>query len=105
MLPKYWGRGAWVIIFTRIYYTISILNKNNYVKNIEKLKLILYLICTNLPCYTCSNEAKKKNANNIMSEMNINRILHFFIEFYNEFHENKIDRTKIKTYETYNIGN
>ncbi|CCU55729.1 sulfhydryl oxidase FAD-linked (Cop-E10R) [Choristoneura biennis entomopoxvirus] len=103
MLPSYWGRGAWIIIFTRIYYTILISNKNNYIENIEKLKLILYLICTTLPCETCAIESKKKiQNNNIMSEMDINRILHFFIEFYNIFHENKIDRSKIKTYDTFN---
>ncbi|AAG02820.1 sulfhydryl oxidase [Betaentomopoxvirus amoorei] len=103
MLPKYWGRGAWVVIFTRIYYTISTLNKENYIHNVEKLKLILYLICSTLPCETCAAEAKKKiQKNNIMSELNINRILHFYIEFYNIFHNNKIDRKKIKTYDTFN---
>ncbi|CCU55424.1 sulfhydryl oxidase FAD-linked (Cop-E10R) [Adoxophyes honmai entomopoxvirus 'L'] len=103
MLPELWGRGAWNIIFTRIYYTILTSNEKNYIQNIEKLKLILYLICSTLPCETCAAEAKKKiQINNIMSEMDINRILHFFIVFYNIFHSNKIDIKKIKEYNTFN---
>ncbi|BAO49428.1 sulfhydryl oxidase [Alphaentomopoxvirus acuprea] len=98
-----WGRGAWLLIFVRIYYTINIINKDNYNYELELLKKTLYLLCTSLPCPACSNHAKTNIYNNsIMSELDINRILHFFIEFYNQFHKiNYIDITKINQYNTY----
>lgn len=104
MDPKIWGRGAWAIIFCRIYYFLRIMNEENYEYEIEKLKKTLYLICSNLPCYTCSQHSKDNiYKNSIMSEMNINRILHFFIELYNIFHEkDPIDISKITLCETFN---
>jgi deoxycytidylate deaminase len=103
MEPKLWGRGAWLIIFARIYYFIKIMNEINYDYEIEKLKKTLLIICTHLPCHTCSYHSLNHITNNsIMSEKNINRILHFFIELYNSFHEDSIiDRLKIKTYKAY----
>lgn len=104
MDPKLWGAGAWLIIFELIYLFINKVNNDQsiYMYEIEKLKKTLYIICSTLPCPTCSEHARKNiNDNSIMSQTNINIILHFFIELYNKFHSyNTIDRKKINNYWT-----
>lgn len=100
MDPKKWGAGGWLIIFLRTYAFINIMNKTNYEYELEKLKKTIYMICSTLPCPTCRDHAIKNiNDNSIMSQNDINVILHFFIELYNKFHYyNIIDKQKINTY-------
>lgn len=101
MNPKIWGRGGWYLIFVIIYYFNNILNNCNdveiYNNNFERLKFIINVIISNLPCKNCQEHCKKNIIdNNIMSTSDPNIFLHFFIELYNAFHINsKIDRNNI----------
>jgi len=105
MDPTVWGRGAWAIIFILIYKSIQKINsvddREEYTYELENLKKKLYIICSTLPCDTCSKNALTHIKNNsIMACIDINIILHFFAELYNSFpsHElNKINRHTLTT--------
>lgn len=101
MEPKYWANGTWFMIFVIIF---------EYFNDVETMKKLLLYVCDSLPCIKCREHIKiNLQNNNIMSETNSMRVLHFFIELRNEFQRIKvytgpnakdksnfiIDRTKI----------
>lgn len=84
MLPKYFGKGTWIFIFYLIYK----------INDIEILKKLLFYYCTSLPCIDCSNHARNNILqNNILETQDVNVVLHFFMDFFNQFYvNNKINR-------------
>lgn len=86
MEPKFWGNAGWFMIFIVIF---------TYFNDVEKMKRMVYFICNALPCLNCRQHVLSNISNNdILSEKNSMRILHFFIELRNAFQYNKPEYTE-----------
>lgn len=77
MKPEYWGNGTWFLIFITVFRLYN---------SLEKLKRVVYVICSSLPCKECRSHALENlELNNIMSSEHSYRILIFFIHLRNAF--------------------